>query len=205
MLLSVKVIICAHCLCLLKLPGNWRHKWKTIAQWQNDLRIHFPLEANTRTFVDAGSKTIYVKHMNPLRMHPLPNTVVAILYQIKKIQICFYESLHPKTWICELLSAHVSVQEQKRLRRILLVSGMQARSAGRVQKLLQRWWRKAYTCPPTQRFVQHQESDGFAILLDLCLQRSTPTKQTVLLCCIYFFLVTLPASVTASACVIASK
>lgn len=148
---------------------------------------------------------MYVKHTVPLRMHPLPNTTVAILYQTEKKYVFFYESLHPKTWICELLSPHVSVQEQKRLKHILLVSGMEAGAVGRVHRLLQRWRMRAHTCPPTHRFVQHQESDGFVTLLDLYLQRSTPTKQTVLLSCIYFFLVFLSASVTASACVITSK
>lgn len=86
---------------------------------------------------------------------------------------------NPQTLTFLLLSPCGSVWEQKTLKCILPGSGEGPAAAegcwgwcgdGEGELVL--------TCLFTQAFANHQVMDSFVTLLDLCLQRSSPTEQT---------------------------
>lgn len=60
--------------------------------------------------------------------------------------------------------------------------------------------------PPARGSADHRGRDGFVTLLDLCLQRSSPTEQTLLPFAVFISTqVILPTCGPAPACVMASE
>lgn len=125
----------------------------------------------------------------------------------KGICILFFFIHSPQTLTFLLLFPRGGVQEQKRLNRILPGSGERAGVAGGCWGLLQRRGRRALARPPARSGLSWSPGEGWFCYLPWSVFAKILSYWTDLttFCCIYFYSVILPASVSAPACVTASE
>lgn len=118
----------------------------------------------------------------------------------------------PQTLTFLLLSPCSGVQEHKRLKCILPGSGERAGVAGGGWGLLQRWGRRAHARLPARSparsglcWLPGEEGWFCCIAWFVFAKILSCWADVTTFCCIYFYSVILPASVSAPACVTASE